>query len=89
MTPWAYPPDRYYYGWHAEEPAKPTDGEIKSMLVDRLNENPHTKDEDIRVDVEHSVAVLTGDVSSALAKRQQETTLGTPGGLQTSAISFM
>ncbi len=67
---WAYPEERYYYGWYDElPPPQPSDGDIKSRLVDRLRENPRTKGDDIRVDVEHSVAVLSGDVSSAVAKR--------------------
>jgi hypothetical protein len=69
-TAWAYPEDRYYYGWYdSMPPLEPSDGEIKSQLVDQLRVNPHTKDEVIRVDVEHRVAVLTGEVSSSRAKR--------------------
>jgi osmotically-inducible protein OsmY len=37
--------------------------------VDRLRENPHTKDCDIKVDVKQRVVVLGGDVPTALAKR--------------------
>ncbi|CAN5626689.1 hypothetical protein BH24ACT26_BH24ACT26_03010 [soil metagenome] len=67
---WMYPQDRYYYGWYDQlPPVEPSDGDIKSRLVDRLRENPRTKDDDIRVDVEHRVAVLSGDVSSTVAKR--------------------
>ncbi len=69
---WIYPEERYYYGWYGLEPSEappPTDHDIKSMLVDRLNQNPHTKDEEIRVDVEHNVVVLSGLVSSSVAKR--------------------
>jgi len=31
--------------------------------------NPHTKDHDLQVDVKQSVVILTGKVSSAVAKR--------------------
>ncbi len=70
--PWAVPPDRYYYDWYGPEsmpPQKPTDGEIKSTVVDRLRHNPYTQDDDITVDVKRNVVILTGEVSSALAKR--------------------
>ncbi len=65
---WTYPDDRYYYGWYDTEPVR-TDGDIKSMIVDRLRENPCTKDDDITVDVKRNVVILTGDVSSTRAKR--------------------
>ncbi len=69
---WAYPAGRYYYDWYGRDsvpPPKPTDGDIKALIVDRLRENPHTKDDDITVDVKRNVVILTGEVSSALAKR--------------------
>ena len=67
---WQYPSDRYYYGWYNQPPqSKPTDGEIKSEVVDRLRVNPHTKDHDLQGDVKQSVVILTGKVSSAVAKR--------------------
>jgi osmotically-inducible protein OsmY len=71
IGPWIYPPERYYYGWWGELPpaGPPSDGEIKSTLVERLKENPHTKDDDIRVDVKQRVVILGGEVSSWLAKR--------------------
>ncbi len=71
FPPWVYPYDRYYYGWY-DSPvadAPPTDHEIKATIVDRLRENPHTKDDDIQVDVEKGVVILAGEVSSARAKR--------------------
>lgn len=51
MGPWIQPAERYYYGWYGGEaqPVEPTDGDIKSVVVDRLRENPHTKDCDIKV----------------------------------------
>ena len=69
-SPWQYPGDRYYYGWYEQpQQSQPTDGEIKSNVVDRLRENVHTKDHVLVVDVEKSVVVLTGEVSSSVAKR--------------------
>ena len=70
--PWAYPTNRYYYEWYGPDstpPLMPTDGEIKSMVVDQLRTNMCTKDDDITVDVKKNVVILTGDVSSTLAKR--------------------
>lgn len=72
FPPWAYPTDRYYYDWYGPDsipPQKPTDGEIKSMVVDQLRTNMRTKEDDITVDVKRNVVILTGDVSSTLAKR--------------------
>ena len=70
MIPWIYPTDRYYYPWYETLPsAEPSDGDIKSMVVDRLRENPFTIDEDLRVDVKQSVVILGGEVASPLAKR--------------------
>jgi len=68
--PWQYPSERYYYQWYNQPPpSEPTDAEIKSEVVDRLRANPHTKDHDLRVDVTKSVVILSGEVSSAVAKR--------------------
>lgn len=70
---WTYPDERYYYGWYDPEQglSEPvlTDGDIKAILVDRLRENPCTKDDDITIDVKRNVVILTGEVSSARAKR--------------------
>jgi osmotically-inducible protein OsmY len=38
-------------------------------VVDRLRGNRYTKDDDLRVDVKKNVVVLTGEVSTAVAKR--------------------
>jgi osmotically-inducible protein OsmY len=68
--PWQYPGERYYYGWYDQPPqAEPTDREIKSNVVGRLRENLHTKDHDLQVDVKKGVVILTGEVSSSVAKR--------------------
>jgi osmotically-inducible protein OsmY len=70
VIPWIYPSDRYYYPWYGTPPVtKPSDGDIKSMVVDRLRENPFTIDDELKVDVKQSVVILGGKVSSALAKR--------------------
>lgn len=66
--PWTYPDDRYYYDWYDSNPVL-TDGDIKSILVARLRENPCTRDDDIRVDVKRDVVILTGEVSSTKTKR--------------------
>jgi osmotically-inducible protein OsmY len=69
---WRYPIDRYYYPWYDEELAAatpPGDGEIKSIVVDRLRENPYTEGHELRVDVKDGVVILLGEVSSARAKR--------------------
>ena len=70
--PGAYPDERYYYQWYEPAvlpPVKPTDGDIKSTVVERLRVDPYTRDDDITVDVKRNVVILTGDVSSPLAKR--------------------
>lgn len=68
--PWTYPDDRYYYGWWDMGPPEPSsDREVKSLVVERLKVNPHTKDHDLRVDVKQGVVVLGGQVPSWLAKR--------------------
>ena len=65
---WTYPEERYYYGWYDSKPVL-TDGDIKSILVQRLQENPCTQDDDITVDVKRDVVILTGEVGSTKAKR--------------------
>jgi osmotically-inducible protein OsmY len=70
LGPWTYPDERYYYGWlDVPVPGEPTDGEIKSAVIERLHRDPHTKDETIKVDVKQKVVILGGEVSSWLAKR--------------------
>jgi osmotically-inducible protein OsmY len=69
-----YPSERYYYGWYGgqeqlAQPGPQTDGQIKSEVVDRLRQNAHTKDHTLDVNVQSGVVVLTGDVSTVLAKR--------------------
>jgi BON domain-containing protein len=69
LGPWTYPDERYYYGWLDMPPTEPTDGEIKSAVIDRLHHDRYTRDEDIKVDVKQKVVILGGEVSSWLAKR--------------------
>lgn len=70
MSSWIYPMERYYYDWYdAALAAEPADGDIKAVVVDRLRDNPHTRDSTITVDVKQRVVILGGNVPSALAKR--------------------
>jgi CBS domain-containing protein len=70
VLPWRYPDSRYYDTWYGDPvDAEPSDGEIKAMVVARLQEDPSTMDDTIRVDVKRGVVILTGEVSSPLAKR--------------------
>jgi BON domain len=88
IPPWQYPGERYYYGWYGAPPDEVmTDGDIKAMVVDRLNQNPFTKDEDFKVDVKRDVVILTGVVHSTLAKRAAVMTPGTRRASSMSATS--
>ena len=69
-----YPDERYYYGWYTGQQdtmkADPqSDSQVKSEVVDRLRRNVHTRDHTLAVNVQSGVVVLTGDVSTVLAKR--------------------
>ena len=36
---WTYPEDRYYYGWYDDpENLQPADGDLRSIIVDRLHD---------------------------------------------------
>jgi osmotically-inducible protein OsmY len=62
--------DRTTYGWQdVPNDAVPNDREMKSALVHRLHENLYTQDAHIKVDVDHRVIVLGGEVDSSTAKR--------------------
>ena len=67
---WINRTGRTTYSWQ-DVPSEqlPNDREMKSTLVHRLNENPYTEDAAIRVDVDHRVIVLGGEVDSPLARR--------------------
>jgi osmotically-inducible protein OsmY len=66
---WITTHERTTYDWH-EVPSDdvPSDREMKSVLVSRLNENPYTQDAQIRVDVEDRTVVLLGAVETPDAK---------------------
>ena len=67
---WITRKDRTTYSW-SDVPIEdvPSDREMKSALVHRLNENPYTEDADIKVDVDHRVIVLGGEVETPIARR--------------------
>ena len=68
--PWITGIGRTYYGWQdVPRAVLPGDRELKSVLVDRLKENIFTQDARIRVEVDHRVVVLGGEVDSPIAKR--------------------
>jgi osmotically-inducible protein OsmY len=68
--PWITRTGRTYYGWHdVPREVLPDDRELKSVLVDRLKENIFTQGARIRVEVDHRVVVLGGEVDSPIAKR--------------------
>lgn len=68
--PWITRTGRTYYGWQDVPSEKlPSDRELKSVLVGRLRENVFTQDSRIRVEVDHRVVVLGGEVDSPIAKR--------------------
>ena len=67
---WINRKDRTTYSWSDVPTAElPSDREMKSALVHRLNENPYTEDAEIKVDVDHRVIVLGGEVETPIAKR--------------------
>jgi osmotically-inducible protein OsmY len=67
---WTSYRDRTTYGWQdVPDEAVPSDREMKSALVHRLHENLYTQDARIKVDVDHRVIVLGGEVDSTTAKR--------------------
>jgi osmotically-inducible protein OsmY len=67
---WITRKDRTTYSWN-DVPIEdvPSDREMKSALVHRLNENPYTEDAEIKVDVDHRVIVLGGEVETPIARR--------------------
>jgi len=68
--PWISYPSRTIYAWQDVPSAElPSDREMKSALVHRLNENLYTQDAKLTVDVEHRVVVLGGEVDSLDARR--------------------
>jgi osmotically-inducible protein OsmY len=70
MSPWAYPENRYYYEWYAEEPSdERSDMEIKQDLLGQIRSGPYADQYDIDVDVKKGVVILTGTASTSVAKR--------------------
>ena len=70
MSPWAYPENRYYYEWYAEESGdERSDGEIKQDLLDQIRTGPYADQYAIDVDVKKGVVILTGTASTTVAKR--------------------
>jgi osmotically-inducible protein OsmY len=70
MSPWAYPENRYYYEWYAEESGdERSDGEIKQDLLDQVRTGPYADQYDIDVDVKKGVVILTGTAATTVAKR--------------------
>jgi len=66
-----YPLERYYYVERNldSEPGIFADPELKTLLVQRLNENPLTMEERIKVVVKRSAVILSGSISTRIAKR--------------------
>ncbi|MDP9343830.1 MAG: BON domain-containing protein [Actinomycetota bacterium] len=69
------------YSWlGASWAGRPTDGEIRALLVDRLREDPFTRKEAIRVEVLEAVVTMSGEVSSSIARRAaDDDAWATPG----------
>ena len=67
---WITNRNRTTYDWDdVPRDELPTDREMKSTLVHRLNENLYTQDAQIKVDVENRVVVLGGEVDTPMTKR--------------------
>jgi osmotically-inducible protein OsmY len=67
---WITTTERTTYGWHdVPDTDVPDDREMKSALVDRLNENLYTQDAQIAVEVTDRVVVLAGEVDSPIMRR--------------------
>jgi len=70
MSPWAYPENRYYYEWYADQASNErSDSEIKQDLLDQIRSGPYADQYDIGVDVKKGVVILTGIASTTVAKR--------------------
>ncbi|HEX6568409.1 MAG TPA: BON domain-containing protein [Acidimicrobiales bacterium] len=83
---WITTTERTTYDWDdLPGPDLPSDREMKSALVHRLNENLYTQDAQIRVEVTNRVVLLHGDVASPIVKRvAAEDALDVPGVLDVS-----
>ena len=70
MSPWAYPENRYYYEWYADESEdERSDSDIKQELLDHIRTGPYADQYDIDVDVTKGVVILTGTATTTVAKR--------------------
>jgi BON domain len=70
--------DSAWFGWAAS--ARPTDLEMRGILVDQLREDPFTRREAIHVTVSDAVVTLTGSVTSSQARRAaDDDAWATPG----------
>jgi osmotically-inducible protein OsmY len=70
MSPWAYPENRYYYEWYADESEdERSDGDIKQDLLNQIRTGPYEDQYDIDVDVTKGVVILTGTATTTVAKR--------------------
>jgi osmotically-inducible protein OsmY len=73
--------DRSDYAWFGQWAAlRPTDVEIRGILVDQLREDPFTRRESIHVTVAEGVVTMTGSVTSSMARRAaDDDAWSTPG----------
>jgi len=69
-NPWAYPENRYYYEWYADDANDGrSDSDIKQDLLDQIRVGPYADQYDIDVDVKKGVVILTGTAGTTVAKR--------------------
>ena len=70
ISPWAYPENRYYYEWYADESDdERSDSDIKQDLLNQIRTGPYEDQYDIDVDVTKGVVILTGTATTTVAKR--------------------
>jgi osmotically-inducible protein OsmY len=70
MSPWAYPENRYYYEWYADERTdERSDSELKQDLLAQIRTGPYEDQYDIEVVVKKGVVILTGTAMTTVAKR--------------------
>jgi osmotically-inducible protein OsmY len=70
MSPWAYPENRYYYEWYADDSTdERSDSDIKQDFLNQIRTGPYEAQYDIEVDVTKGVVILTGTATTTLAKR--------------------
>ena len=70
MSPWAYPENRYYYEWYADNSTdERSDSDIKQDFLNQIRTGPYEDQYDIEVDVTKGVVILTGTATTTLAKR--------------------